>query len=109
MEKNRFKKQISKSSLSPIKLITKATSKISFEELEIEEKVEDRVFAQSREEMIEYYLNLADEYRNLLKEREEIEEERKKVVTSIASIYLQDEKLDFLIKKVESEKGLQSS
>lgn len=60
-----------------------------------------RAFAQSREEMIDRYLELAMEYRDLLREHKVLEKDRKEIEVSIASIFMQDDRLDELIRIVK--------
>lgn len=61
-------------------------------------------FAQTKEEMIDYYLQLAKEYKDLLSEHNDLIEQRKTVETEIASIYCQEERLDQLIRDVKRKK-----
>ena len=60
-----------------------------------------RPFAQSREEMIDRYLELAMEYRDLLLEHKYLETKRKDIEVKIASIFMQDDRLDELIRIVK--------
>ena len=60
-----------------------------------------RPFAQSREEMIDRYLELAMEYRDLLREHKYLETKRKDIEVKIASIFMQDDRLDELIRIVK--------
>lgn len=60
-----------------------------------------RVFAQSREELIDRYLELAMEYRDLLREHKYLETNRKEIEVQIASIFMQDDRLDELIRIVK--------
>ena len=61
-------------------------------------------FAQTKEVMIDYYLQLAKEYRDLLVEHSKLIEHRKKVEVEIASIYCQEDRLDQLIREVKRKK-----
>ena len=64
----------------------------------------ENIFAQSHEEMILIYNELANEYRELLKQKELIENEKKITISKLASINKKDQKLNYLIDKVKKEK-----
>ena len=54
--------------------------------------------------MILIYNELANEYRELLKQKELIENEKKITISKLASINKKDQKLNYLIDKVKKEK-----
>lgn len=56
---------------------------------------------QTREQMIQRYLDLADQYRAELQRRDQLHEEQQKVQAEIASIFIQGDRIDELIKKVK--------
>ena len=85
--------------------LTKNRPLTKSQELAIKKKSGQSPFAQSRDEMIDRYLELAMEYKNLLKEHMNLEEKRKEVEMGIASIFMQDDRLDELIDMVKEKNG----
>ena len=61
----------------------------------------DAGFTQTREQMIQRYYELADQYRAELQRRDELHKEQQKVQAEIASIFIQGDRIDELIKKVK--------
>lgn len=61
----------------------------------------DAGLTQTREQMIQKYLDLADQYRAELRRRDQLHEEQQKVQAGIASIFIQGDRIDELIKKVK--------
>lgn len=61
----------------------------------------DAGLTQTREQMIQRYLALADQYREELKRRDQLREEQRSVQAGIASIFIQGDRIDELIKKVK--------
>ena len=66
----------------------------------------DPVLKTTRQQMVERYLQLVEEYKYELQEKERIEQETKAVMRQIASIPKQNQYIDQLFLQLEEEKAL---
>ena len=102
---------ITKSGLSNLRLnaLNLSSQKSGAQTSRVTSRSNDGSFASTREQMIARYNQLADQYRAELERRDQLIKEKKAIQTEIASIFIQSDRIDELIKKVKDKNNIQSN